>query len=101
MKQPLTEYRKSINPPYSLKDFPAVFLTLFILLSIPLTVIGIEQSRSLESQAKSGPVAFPTGPVALVPTGPYRISFPDGIQCYSEDNISDNTFQGDMAPGQV
>jgi hypothetical protein len=47
----LKEYRKSINPPYTNKDFLVILLTFIILVLVPLTVTAALTSRQLVSRA--------------------------------------------------
>jgi len=51
VKKPLKEYRKSINPPYSHRDFIPIFATLFIIFVIPVTVFAVLNFRNLNSKA--------------------------------------------------
>jgi hypothetical protein len=44
-------YRESINPPYSRKDFLTIGITFFLLLVIPLTTIIVLQAREPRSRA--------------------------------------------------
>lgn len=50
----INKYKSSINPPYSERDIGAVFLTLFLLILIPLTVIGVGNRTVITSQADIG-----------------------------------------------
>ena len=80
----LRQCRKIINPPYSGKDFAIIFATLFILISIPLTVILAQQAlRWKSSQIIVGPGgsystiqaavdAAQAGDTILVKAGTYR-----------------------------
>jgi hypothetical protein len=43
--------RKIINPPYKDKDWLVIFLTLFVLISIPLTTITVQTVREIRSRA--------------------------------------------------
>jgi hypothetical protein len=47
----LRAYRKIINPPYQDKDWFIIGLTLFILISIPLTAIAVLKNRGLIGKA--------------------------------------------------
>jgi chitodextrinase len=58
----LSEYRKIINPPYQANDLVIVFLSLFILMSIPLTAFASLQSRQTTTKAAG------TATLALSPT---------------------------------
>ncbi|OGY23210.1 MAG: hypothetical protein A2172_02415 [Candidatus Woykebacteria bacterium RBG_13_40_15] len=49
------KYRKSINPPYDPRDLISLFLTVFLLITIPLTVISILQTREPTSKAVANP----------------------------------------------
>jgi beta propeller repeat protein len=49
----LNVYRRSLNPPYKEKDLITVWVTAFVLLIIPLTVIAALNSRPLSSRANT------------------------------------------------
>jgi hypothetical protein len=51
----LKEVRRLINPPYSSNDLITLFLVLFLLLAIPMTVLGLQNRQSLGLLASSNP----------------------------------------------
>ena len=60
----LKQYRKSINPPYDQKDLLVIFLTIFILISIPLTSLAVVNSRQPVSKA-AGTATMTVSPASL------------------------------------
>src|SRR3989344_3356009 len=60
----LKQYRKSINPPYDQKDLLVIFLTIFILISIPLTSLAVINSRQPVSKA-AGTATMTLSPTSL------------------------------------
>mgnify|MGYP000052315398 CR=1 FL=1 len=58
------EYRKSINPPYEGKDLIVILVTLFVLISIPLTSIAVLQVREPVGQA-AGTASISLSPASL------------------------------------
>ncbi|MEX0616988.1 MAG: Ig-like domain-containing protein [Candidatus Woykebacteria bacterium] len=49
------QYRKSINPPYNRRDTLIILVTIFVLFSIPLTVVLVGQGLRLKSKAAVPP----------------------------------------------
>jgi hypothetical protein len=47
------QYRKTINPPYSTRNLFIIFVTLFILIALPLTVLSVREARSPRSKAQT------------------------------------------------
>lgn len=50
----VTKIRQAINPPYNFKDFFAVFVVLFILLTIPIIVLEVPAQRGVFDSSASG-----------------------------------------------
>lgn len=58
VKRAIRKYRKSISPPYGLVDFPYVFATLFVLVSIPLVTVAVTETQGPTSfTVESDPVS--------------------------------------------
>ncbi len=80
-KQSVKNYRKTINPPYtSPKEYLIIGVTLFLLLTIPVTIISVFQARDLGSKAST--------PQAKINSQKPAFSFPDQILVKFKGGVS-------------
>jgi hypothetical protein len=80
------QYRKTINPPYNRRSLIVIATTIFVLVILPLTVIGVNQTRQLNIQAAATLNVSPD-PVAAF-GGEYTVT---GSGYYTDQPVSINT----------
>jgi hypothetical protein len=81
----LKQYRKSINPPYNRRSLISIIATIFILIILPLTAIGVNQARQLNIQAAATLNVNPNPVPAL--GGEYTVT---GSGYYTDQPVSIN-----------